>query len=314
MFSRALTALRSLFGSSVSPTPSAAQLGHEFATFDRVVMRRRAARAFQKDVELPERLLGDSLRLAQRSASGFNLQPYRIVVARDGYVRKRLSRCMVGGNIRRVLDAPAAVVFLADLEPWKLIEPLVDLERRNGGLTEHQLDNLRSDCQFLLGNNASQGLENEIPSETSSAMRQVIDRYVENSTAGRAIGQTDRTVNATEMAAKRTLLGFLSNFTQTPTLNSSIEAWSFKNTMLAAQTFMLAVSAAGFETCPMEGFDGRRVKEVLSVPDDRFSIPIVICVGREFHIAETVSKKKPRFNFEQVVSMDSFDVPMRSNV
>lgn len=37
-----------------------------------------------------------------------------------------------------------------------------------------------------------------------------------------------------------------------------VEAWSFKNTALAAQIYMLACSAHGLATCPMEGFDGRR--------------------------------------------------------
>ena len=35
---------------------------------------------------------------------------------------------------------------------------------------------------------------------------------------------------------------------------------------LAAQTFMLAMSAAGADTCPMEGFDSQRVKQLLHLP------------------------------------------------
>jgi nitroreductase len=35
---------------------------------------------------------------------------------------------------------------------------------------------------------------------------------------------------------------------------------------LAAQTFMLAMANEGYDTCPMEGFDGRKVKEILNLP------------------------------------------------
>ncbi len=39
-----------------------------------------------------------------------------------------------------------------------------------------------------------------------------------------------------------------------------------KTCALAAQTFMLAMSSKGYDTCPMEGFDSRRVKRILKLP------------------------------------------------
>lgn len=87
-----------------------------------------------------------------------------------------------------------------------------------------------------------------------------------------------------------------------PSVNN-LEAWSYKNTMLVAGQrpphhkqangpaasgvhhrmtcpvtplrvhaapsawYMLAASSHGLHTCPMEGFDGRRVKAVLNIPD-----------------------------------------------
>lgn len=35
---------------------------------------------------------------------------------------------------------------------------------------------------------------------------------------------------------------------------------------LAAQTFMLAMAEQGYDTCPLEGFDSRRVKKLLNLP------------------------------------------------
>lgn len=39
-----------------------------------------------------------------------------------------------------------------------------------------------------------------------------------------------------------------------------------KSCALAAQTFMLAMANQGYDTCPMEGFDSRRVKRLLKLP------------------------------------------------
>jgi nitroreductase len=35
---------------------------------------------------------------------------------------------------------------------------------------------------------------------------------------------------------------------------------------LAAQTFMIAMAEIGYDTCPLEGFDSRRVKKLLKLP------------------------------------------------
>ncbi|MBP6635101.1 MAG: nitroreductase family protein, partial [Paludibacter sp.] len=39
-----------------------------------------------------------------------------------------------------------------------------------------------------------------------------------------------------------------------------------KSCALAAQTFMIAMANEGYDTCPLEGFDSRRVKKLLKLP------------------------------------------------
>ena len=39
-----------------------------------------------------------------------------------------------------------------------------------------------------------------------------------------------------------------------------------KTCALAAQTFMLAMANENYDTCPMEGFDRRKVKRILKLP------------------------------------------------
>lgn len=51
-----------------------------------------------------------------------------------------------------------------------------------------------------------------------------------------------------------------------------------KSCALAAQTFMLSIAAEGFHTCPMEGFDEKRVKKALNLPRGA-EINMIISVG-----------------------------------
>ena len=39
-----------------------------------------------------------------------------------------------------------------------------------------------------------------------------------------------------------------------------------KSTALAAENFMISMTAYGYDTCPMEGFDSKIIKKVLNLP------------------------------------------------
>ena len=50
-----------------------------------------------------------------------------------------------------------------------------------------------------------------------------------------------------------------------------------KSCALVAQTFMLAMSEAGYDTCPLEGFDSRLVKKALNLPYDTEINMVITC-------------------------------------
>ena len=89
----------------------------------------------------------------------------------------------------------------------------------------------------------------------------------------------------------------------------SAEAWAVKNTMLAAQTLLLAATAAGLSSCPMEGFDGRRVRRALRIPR-RYSIPLVVAVGHPTPLARDDPVATKRFALEEVAFGDAFGEPL----
>jgi nitroreductase len=52
-----------------------------------------------------------------------------------------------------------------------------------------------------------------------------------------------------------------------------------KSCALAAQTFMLSMTAEGYDTCPMEGFDSDKVKKFLNLPRAA-EICMIVSVGK----------------------------------
>lgn len=72
-----------------------------------------------------------------------------------------------------------------------------------------------------------------------------------------------------------------------------------KSIGLAAQTFMLSVRAEGYDTCPMEGFDSKRIKKLLNLPR-KAQINMVISVGKGKY-PEGVSYPRWRYPYQAVV-------------
>jgi nitroreductase len=60
---------------------------------------------------------------------------------------------------------------------------------------------------------------------------------------------------------------------------SEQQMWAIKTTALACENFMLALTAAGYDSCPLEGFDEPKVKRLFALPDEA-RVVMVIAAGR----------------------------------
>ncbi|SEB66136.1 Nitroreductase [Tenacibaculum sp. MAR_2009_124] len=79
--------------------------------------------------------------------------------------------------------------------------------------------------------------------------------------------------------------------------NSDMRIVAHKTCGLAAQTFMLAMAAEGYDTCPMEGSDTKRVKRLLNLPYKAEINMIVSCGIRK---PEGVYGNRFRIPFEEI--------------
>mgnify|MGYP000417362218 CR=1 FL=1 len=59
-----------------------------------------------------------------------------------------------------------------------------------------------------------------------------------------------------------------------------VQEVAIKSSALAAENFMLAISAQGYDTCPMEGFDEVRVKKILGLKSCSARVVMVVSVGK----------------------------------
>ena len=74
-----------------------------------------------------------------------------------------------------------------------------------------------------------------------------------------------------------------------------------KTCALAAQTFMLAMANEGYDTCPMEGLDSRRIKKILNLPHGAEINMVISCGLRE---ERGVWGDMMRIPFEEIYKRD----------
>ncbi len=82
------------------------------------------------------------------------------------------------------------------------------------------------------------------------------------------------------------------------TTQNDLQTILHKSCGLAAQTFMLAMTDEGYDTCPMEGFDEIRLKKLLNLPSIA-AITMVISCGKG--TPQGIYNERLRLPFEKVV-------------
>ena len=61
-------------------------------------------------------------------------------------------------------------------------------------------------------------------------------------------------------------IGLKRSIPREPTSFNDMKIWAHKSTALACQTLMLSLRAFGYDSCPMEGIDSRKIKKLLKLP------------------------------------------------
>ena len=81
-----------------------------------VIPHRRDTTSFESE-SIPDEMLRDILELGLLAPSGYNLQPWRMVVVRDPEMKKQLRAAAM--NQRQVEEAPVVIVACGDPGAWR---------------------------------------------------------------------------------------------------------------------------------------------------------------------------------------------------
>ena len=73
------------------------------------------------------------------------------------------------------------------------------------------------------------------------------------------------------------VLGLFKPMPRGPFSNTEVETVAVKSTALACQNIMNAISAQGYDSCPMEGFDESRVKKLLNLSSKSKVVMVIAC-------------------------------------
>lgn len=89
--------------------------------FKEVIKKRRAVNFFDPQRPVPDELLNRMIEAAALAPSGFNLQPWSLIVVTGEESKRRLQKLAM--NQPKVSQAPVVLIVLADTEGWKSGNP-----------------------------------------------------------------------------------------------------------------------------------------------------------------------------------------------
>lgn len=195
-------------------------------TFYEAVQSRRTVRDFLPE-PVPQEVLDRALDAARLAPSSSNLQPWEFVIIRAPEARRAANAICLGQQ--PATTAPLLLALVTHRETWK--------RNRNE----------------ILRTFASRG---PLRKSMETYYRKIIPVIYTTGPFG-ILGPF-----------KRGFSRLASLFKPTPNLlaREDVRIMAHKSTALAAATFMLALRAEGFDSCPMEGFDPWRAKALLGLP------------------------------------------------
>jgi nitroreductase len=208
------------------------------------IFQRRAVKVFEP-VEISEGLREQILNAARHAPSSFNSQPYKFYWVGSGAKKAAVAKLCLGQKPAET--ASALVVAVADLESLSATAQAQLEWMRGGNFTEEQIRDYARKAKI------GRILFTPGPFGMFAAIKRALFRLLN----------------------LRMVIGM------PPLSRQDLFKWATKSTSLACQNLMIAAEALGMNTCPMEGFDGRRLSKYLGLSGRHHEIVMVIAIGKK---------------------------------
>lgn len=210
--------------------------------FTELVANRRSCRIYT-DEQIPEEIMHKCLDLALLAPNSSNMQPWDFYWVRSPEKRKLLNAYCLNQNT--VKTAAEMIVVVARRDTWK----------RN--------------CELML--KAFQEQEEKVPDSALTYYKKIAPLAYRQGFLG-WLGMVKR-IAFSLMAIRKPMV-------RQPKSIADMRVWSNKTTALGCDNLMLAFRAHGYDTCPIEGLDQRRIRKMLGLPYGKAEVCMAISVGK----------------------------------
>ena len=230
--------------------------------FENILHNRRSVRVYT-DEKIPSEVVEKVLDWALMAPNSSNLQCWEFYWVKHPVKKAKLIEALFSQPAART--AQELIVAVAKLETWKKNrKQMIDLFNTSG---EH------------------------IPASARAYYEKLVPVVYNQGPLG-IFGPFKRIVMS--------IVGLFRPTPREPKSHADMRVWAHKSTALACENIMLGFSAFGYDTCPMEGHDSNRVKEILDLGSDS-EICMVISAGKR--AKNGVYGPRIRFPKEQFVKI-----------
>ncbi len=209
--------------------------------FEKVVRSRRSTRIYS-DKQIPESVVRKCLELATLAPNSSNLQCWEFYWVRNPSKKEELVKLCLGQPAAKT--AQELIVCVARLDTWKRNSKMIlaHLESDEVNLPEAKLHYHRKIVPLAYGHGPF---------------------YI--------FGPLKKLLIAD--------MGLFRIVPRGPASKADMRVWAHKSTALACENLMLSFRAFGYDSCPMEGMDERRVQKLLGLPRSA-EVCMVISAGK----------------------------------
>lgn len=230
----------SVFDKPLETTYSEPAVTCDFEAFSQVVHSRRSVRVFT-DEKIPDAIVEKCLDLALLAPNSSNLQPWDFYWVKSADKLEKLKEYCL--NQPAAKTAPTLIVCVARPDNWQRGQKI-------------NIDYFAA--------------QEKVPSSVRSYYHKLVPFVYGNGPLG---------ILAPLKTLAVAVLGLFRVMPRGPFGKSGNLLWATKTVSLACENLMLAFRAAGYDTCPMEGFDEVRVKKLLSLPRGA-GVTMIISAGK----------------------------------
>lgn len=234
----------------------------------------------------------------KEEASPVDFDAFKKIVESRRAVRKFTEETIPDEVVEQVLDLGLLAPNSSNLQPWQFYW-IVDAKKRKAMITACMDQNSAKTCSTLIvavartdtwKKHSKQMIEGK---EVLPIVRKYYKTY-----APLIYSQGPFGIWGMLKRAFFSILGLFKVVPRGPFGKGKLEVWAQKSVALACENIMLGFRAAGYDSCPMEGFDEVRVKNILDLPREAH-VTMVIAAGKRR--SEGVYGPRERFHRNQFI-------------